>query len=68
MADAAEGFQLQDTYELTRLLGKEAGLGAAGEGVSLAGGALWRTIFGAKEPVDSLRLLFNSGKGRSLND
>tara|TARA_R100000278_G_scaffold29916_1_gene27490 strand:- start:668 stop:3973 length:3306 start_codon:yes stop_codon:yes gene_type:complete len=68
VADAAEGFQLQDTYELTRLLGKEAGLGAAGEGVSLAGGALWRTIFGAKEPVDSLRLLFNSGKGRSLND
>jgi len=68
VADAAEGFQLQDGYELTRLLGKEAGLGAAGEGVSLAGGALWRTVFGAKEPVDSLRLLFNSGKGRSLND
>ena len=68
VADAAEGFQLQDGYELTRLLGKEAGIGAAGEGVSLAGGALWRGVFGAKEPSSSLRLMYNAGKGRSVGD
>ena len=68
IADAVEGFQLQDKSELTRLLGMEAALGASGEGISAAAGVLWRAVFGAAEPTSNLRLLFNAGKGRSLTD
>jgi|TARA_R100000081_G_C4819413_1_gene178231 hypothetical protein len=68
VADALQGFQLQDKQELAGLLGKEAGLGVAGEGLSLLGGALWRTTFGAKEPLSNLRLNFQANKGRDVLD
>jgi len=68
VADALQGFQLQDKQELAGLLGYEAGLGAAGEGLSLLGGALWRTTFGAKEPLSNLRLNFQANKGRDVLD
>jgi hypothetical protein len=77
VADALQGFQLEDANDLFSInpftekglrgigtITGEAGLGVAGEGLSLLGGALWRTTFGAKEPFSNLRLNFQANKGR----
>mgnify|MGYP003109900117 CR=1 FL=1 len=64
VADAIQGFQLEDSYDLFNVnpkeglgtITREAGLSAAGEGLSLLGGGLWRMYFGAKAPSAELRL------------
>ena len=67
-ADAIQGFQLQDSGELAKLFGTEAGLSAFGEGLSQAGAGLWRVYFGAKAPTSDLRVGFQGAKGRDTVD
>ena len=67
-ADAIQGFQLQDSGELAKLFGTEAGLSAFGEGLSQAGAGLWRVYFGAKAPSSDLRVGFQGAKGRDTVD
>jgi hypothetical protein len=66
--DAIQGFQLQDTTELAKLFGTEAGLSALGEGVSQLGAGLWRVYFGAKAPSSDLRVSLQGAKGRDTVD
>tara|TARA_R100000664_G_C2757898_1_gene146415 strand:- start:7 stop:3261 length:3255 start_codon:yes stop_codon:yes gene_type:complete len=68
VADAIQGFQLQDAQDLANLGLYEAALGAGGQGLSELGGVFFRTYFGAKAPIATKRLANQAAKGRDVLD
>ena len=55
VADAVQGFQLQDKEDLAKLLGYEFTIGAVGQGIGEGSAALYRMYFGAKAPISTQR-------------
>ena len=56
VADAVQGFQLQDAQDLAYLGLGELALGAGGQGIGEGAAALYRMYFGARAPISTLRL------------
>ena len=68
VADAVQGFQLQDKEDLAKLLGYELTIGAVGQGIGEGSAALYRMYFGAKAPISTQRLANQAAKGRDVLD
>jgi len=68
VADAVQGFQLQDKEDLAKLLGYEFTIGGFGQGVGEGSAVLYRTFLGAKAPTSTKRLANQAAKGRDVTD
>jgi|TARA_A100001391_G_scaffold47862_2_gene28541 hypothetical protein len=68
VADAVQGFQLQDAQDLAYLGIGELALGAGGQAVGEGAAALYRMHFGAKAPISTQRLANQAAKGRDVLD
>lgn len=68
VADAVQGFQLQDAQDLAYLGLGELALGAGGQGIGEGAAALYRMYFGARAPISTLRLANQAAKGRDVID
>jgi len=68
VADAVQGFQLQDKEDLAKLLGYELALGGGGQFLGEGTAAIYRMYFGAKAPISTKRLANQAAKGRDVID
>jgi len=68
VADAVQGFQLQDAQDLAYLGLAEAAIGAGGQAIGEGAAVIYRMYFGAKAPTSSLRLANQAAKGRDVID
>ena len=68
VADAIQGFQLQDKEDLSKLLGYELALGGGGQFLGEGTAAIYRMYFGAKAPISTKRLANQAAKGRDVID
>jgi hypothetical protein len=68
VADAVQGFQLQDAQDLAYLGLGELTIGVLGQGVGEGSAVLYRTFLGAKAPTSTKRLANQAAKGRDVID
>ena len=66
--DAAEGIQIKERDELTKLLQTEFALGAIGQSLGEAVFLGYSTLLGKQAPFDNLRFYRQTTKGRSIID
>ncbi len=67
--DAQEGFQLQDSEEIKKLIGYEFGIGSIGQGLfGEVPAKLYNLLLGKRAPIDNQRLMNVMSKNLSYKD